>query len=196
MCPPDIAIKSEEAEYTLPGPSQSDDQGAKAEHDVPELQLRPKSVDSKLVTLNDEDNDDPLASLCALFDGLWPDSDSESQEASVKLEDAKHTLLTPSRCDNQGAKAEHDISELQLQPNAVDPKLATLKAEDDDDPPTSPCAQSDGTWPDDDSDSDSNDSESRPGSPLCKGNSEILLETFTNNTGAATRSKLRTGTMT
>ncbi|KAG9080580.1 hypothetical protein FRC06_006396 [Ceratobasidium sp. 370] len=79
MCPPEINVKVEEVEDA---PSPGRDRGAKAERNVPEPVTHSKAINSRPERAEAEDDDDVLTSLCALFDGMWPDSaddDSESE---------------------------------------------------------------------------------------------------------------------
>ncbi|KAG9079311.1 hypothetical protein FS749_008621, partial [Ceratobasidium sp. UAMH 11750] len=82
MCPPENNVKLEEAEDTLsPDLFSGINQGAKAKNEVPEAPAHPKVINSGPVRAKVEDDDDVLTSLCALFDEMWSDSESESDDS-------------------------------------------------------------------------------------------------------------------
>jgi len=91
MCPPEIAIKSEEVDDGFPDLTCCHHQGAKAKNAAPEPLTPSKTLDQvRPKPKVEDDSDDVLASLCGLFDGMWPgnadddNSDTESDCSSPR----------------------------------------------------------------------------------------------------------------
>ncbi|QRV93359.1 C2H2 zinc finger [Ceratobasidium sp. AG-Ba] len=99
MCSADNSIKKEEVEERLSSSSRcATPRGAKAKQEVPQPLAPSERVPRKQQPKVEDDNDDILMSLCAMFDGMWnseTDDDSDSESDSSEPESPRSRGAVP-----------------------------------------------------------------------------------------------------